>query len=88
MNHRRLSLAVGTVALLGMLTGCAEVHGVTAATPHPMVDFALDREAAPTRAELHVSHFGFEFTPRSEMLFVMRPTMGTAVSHPDKHECP
>lgn len=77
MDHRHLPLGIGIVVLLGMVTGCAEVGGVNAVTAHPMVDFAVGQDVAPQLGDLHASHFGFEFTPRAELLPMRRS--GTAI---------
>jgi hypothetical protein len=66
MHLPRLPVALGVVALLGTLAGCAEAPVVPAvAAPHPIVGFGIDREAArPSRFDTPSRLDRFVFTPR------------------------
>jgi hypothetical protein len=65
MNHHRLPLALGIVSLFA-LAGCAEAPMAPVAAPHPIVNFAVDRETTrPSRFE-ETRASRFEFTPRFE----------------------
>jgi hypothetical protein len=45
MNHRRIPLAVGIVAIVWCAAGCAREPAAPVASPHLIIDFAISDDA-------------------------------------------
>jgi len=81
MSHR-LPLAIGVVALLSTLSGCAQAPRAAVAARHPVVivDFAISNvtpRAEEMRSVAEMRPMRFDWTPRSEtMVRQARPIVG------------